>query len=271
MSVVLVARVPDEEDPLSWTWSVRVAIAQSREGPWWEETMCLDTGSPRTQLVDRSSSGDGGGYAESRGVLGSGRSRSARLGGLEFGGVRVSDLEVELVPPEQPGARALLGLDVLGREPFTFRPREGVLVCGDDPPGPTHRLPLDDTGHLRIPVSWPGLSVNAVLDTGAGITVVDTALADRVPQLFTDHGSAPGTDATGTTVQTPTATIVEGRLADDLLLAPHRIAFTDLRAATAHLTEPVEVILGTPAIDLFDWWLDVPGRRWAAGSAPISG
>lgn len=273
MSVVPVTRVPDEDDPLSWTWSVPVEIAVARGGPWQELTMCLDTGAPRSQLVEQPTGEPGErAYGVTRGVLGSGRSRRAGLECLRLGGLRVTGLDVDIVPPDQPSARGLLGLDVLGRRAFSFRPREGNLVWEDDPPGPTQPLLLDDTGHLRVPVSWPGLSVSAVLDTGAGITVVDTALAGQLPQLFADHGSAPGQDATGTTVQTPTATVVEGRLGGDLKVPPHRVAFTPLRAATAHLPEPLDVILGTPAIDAFDWWLDVPGRRWAASiGAPISG
>lgn len=230
--------------------------------------MCLDTGTPRSQLVDqaaRESAEDA--YAESRGVLGSGRSRRVRLNSLEVGGLSFDDLEVDLVPPDQAGARALLGLDVLGRRPFAFWPRQGRLVWEDEPPDTPRSLSVDGAGHLRLTVMWPGLTVRAVLDTGAGITVIDTDLAERWPQLFTGHGSAPGTDATGTTARTPTATVARGRLEDDLLLVPHRVAFTGLRAATAHLTEPIEVILGTPAIDGFDWWLDIPGRRWAATSS----
>lgn len=150
------------------------------------------------------------------------------------------------------------GLGVLG-----FYPGEGKLVWDDQPVAEPQRLNRHASGHPQADLIWSSYRTRAVVDTGAGITVMDDSIARDHPELFTEHSTAPGIDATGSVVQTPTAMVVDCQL-HNMVLGAHRVAFTHLLEATAHLDEPLEVILGTPAIDQLDWWWDLPNDQWAA-------
>lgn len=267
-TVVPVRRVHDEDDPLSWTWSVPVDLTAAVGSARREVELVLDTGALRSQLVDDATVQEFRGAervaGRSHGALGSAATQRVRVARLALGVVEVTDLEIDLVPPDLPGARSLVGLDLLRQRAFALHPQAGRLVWGGTAAREAQPLHLDSTGHLRVAMTWPGLTVSAVLDTGAGVTVVDSGLAERHPGLFRGHGSAPGTDVTGTTVQTTTATVRSGTIGDAIPLGPHRVAFTPLVEATAHLDQPLQVILGAPAIHQLDWWFDLPNGYFAA-------
>jgi hypothetical protein len=255
-SVVPLRTVADTDDPESFTWEL---IAQV-DGT--EMSMVLDTGKARTQLV-----GDHKGDPSiSRGVLGGATVSSRRVGAMRVGAHTVHDLLVDVVPPEAPGARSLLALDVLARQVFELSPARGTLSWGTSPPELTWGVHRDPTGHARVRVAVPhsDFDVWAVLDTGAGITIVDRELADTHRALFERHGHALGTDASGTTVPTPTAYMSPCRLGDassGVDLGAQRVAFTSLAQATSHLDEPVHMILGTPALSQAGWWFDYAAGR----------
>lgn len=127
MSAVSVWRVVDAEDPQSWTWSVMVELQSADRTARHQAEMVLDTGTARTQLVlSQSLTGvvaEGRGVGTQRGALGEAQSETATLGHLRLGAVESSDLAIDLVPGGRPGARSLLGLDVLGTRRFGFLPR----------------------------------------------------------------------------------------------------------------------------------------------------
>lgn len=146
-----------------------------------------------------------------------------------------------------------------------YRLSDGLLVLDGEPPALTHPVHLDERRHVYVDLTWAGdepARGSAVLDTGASVTVVDRGFAERHPGLLVPAGTSMGTDAGGTTVETPMAVLrgpqVLGARLDDLL-----VAVVDLAGANATLARPMDLILGWTALRQADWWVDHPGRRAA--------
>lgn len=120
-------------------------------------------------------------------------------------------------------------------------------------------------GHPFLDLRWPNATARAIFDTGAGITVVDTAFARTHPDLFTYAGEATGTDSAGTEM---TVDLYEmaGVTIGDRDFAPTRVAVLDLPQVDGRM----DVGLGYPAIRQAIWVFDFPANRWgfAAGSGP---
>lgn len=258
MTAIPLQRTPDPDDPETFVWEIDAEIDGATV------RLVLDTGALQTELV-----GEVVTDTVTRGVFGSGRRGRRRVGSIRLGGHVLTDRTIGVVPLGSTAGRPLLGLDVLATVPFLLRSSTDELLI--DRPAPDTTMPLrrDPQGHRRLRLTVPGtdLAIWAVLDTGAGITVLDSTLLQRFPALFSNVGASVGIDATGTAVRTPTSTIAAARLdaggANGVDIAAHRVAFTDLHAATGHLAEPVEVILGTPALVQHDWWFDLARNRWA--------
>lgn len=251
-----ITAVPDRDDPEAFSLTLDAVV----DGD--PLTLTLDTGTPRTRLTRQP--GAPIATEHTQGVLGAARVGRA-VAEVALPGVPGQRLEIETVERDLPGARALLGLDYLSATTFGLSVVRRSLEIGTPPP---HGAPVSthlpsEAPHLLVPLTTAEGSVfAAVFDTGAGITVLDSAFADEHPEWFSDHSSATGTDAAGHQVSTPVAHM-HGTAIGDHPLQPHRVAFLDLRAQTAHLRQPLDVILGLPAIAQFDWWFDVEQRTWA--------
>lgn len=175
------------------------------------------------------------------------------------------------VPAAGPGARNLLGLDVLRRHSCLLDVDRKLLTLDAQPDpvtfGSLMPLYLDDVGHAYIDVIIGGDSMSAVWDTGAGITVVDCTLVERHPDLFEKVAPTDGTDAAGNSQQTLTYRMAPVTIGG-VSLAEQKVAAVDLSAANATLDRPMDVILGYPALRQAIWFIDFPRRRWALRRIP---
>lgn len=225
--------------------------------------MLLDTGTYRSsvpyrdELTDRPQGNSRSGTG--RGVLGSGNHDEAlvQLEALEWGSLTARGLTVNMNPlgwPHPP----LLGMDVLGSHACHFRFSEGVLEL-DGPATSDALLPLPAQSDKTpaVPVQWEGTTIEAVWDTGAGITVVDRTWAEAHPEIVTiSHEFGTGTDAYGKTGRNP-----KGRL------APCRIGHATFPEQDCGLPDlsglNIDIILGLPLISHANWYMDFPRRRWS--------
>jgi Aspartyl protease len=176
------------------------------------------------------------------------------------GALTARGLTVSLQLPGWPHP-PMLGMDVLGRHACHFRFTEGVLEL--DGPAPTDAflpLPTPSNKTPAVNVQWGETTIDAVWDTGAGITLVDRAWAQAHPEIVTiSHEFDTGTDVYGNTGRNP-----RGRL------APCRIGnvtFPEQDCGVPDLAGlNITMFLGLPLISQTDWYMDFPHRRWSNNS-----
>jgi hypothetical protein len=106
------------------------------------------------------------------------------------------------------------------------------------------------------------VTVRAVWDTGASLTVVDLGLVHRHPDHFQEDGTSVGYDATGTPQATPmfrmAATVIS-----HTPFPPLRVAGVDLSQVNATIEVPMDLILGYNTLSKANWLFDFPRRQWA--------
>jgi hypothetical protein len=222
----------------------------------------LDTGAARTQVTSDSftSTLTHIGREAAPGIFGRHERPLVTLPDLQVGPTRVSDLPVAL-GGGGPEDRSLLGMDVLGQHRWTFDFGHATATVDGATSG---QQPLRLGAHLHpvVDVSWPGLRVEAVWDSGSGVTIVDEQLVSGHPELFEAPGRTVGTDSTGTQVEGETRTLT-GAVIGGCRFAPHRVAVADLSGMNAGLDRPTEIVLGWTTLRQASWVFDFPGRRWS--------
>lgn len=181
---------------------------------------------------------------------------------VAVGPLRAETLDVTRVSPASPRPRNLLGMDVLRRYRCLFRLEAGLLDV-EEPAGSQagHDLRTGSRGHVYVDVHWPGVTGQACWDSGASITIVDQGFWLAHRGLFEDAGTAAGTDASGTTLETPTVLMAEAVIGGRRF-ARHRAAVVDLSHANSTIELPMDLILGYPTLRQADWLFDFPGSRW---------
>lgn len=254
----------DSEEPEAIETTVDVDVV-GRRYPF-----LLDTGAGGTRVPADAHTASfvrvGPDVAGGRGALGPGRTDPrVVVPELSVAGIVVRDLVCDLAPggDEESGPPAILGLDVLRRHRLDLRFSQSTLTI-DDPAasGPTHELLLSSRGHPYVRVAWGEVQATAIWDTGAGMTVVDRALADAHPDVFARQGAVSGTDAYGHTHEL-----------EKVLMAPCRIGSRGFAASAAAVAgiagihrpgdPPFELILGMPVLAQADWRIDLVRGLWA--------
>lgn len=221
----------------------------------------LDTGAARTTVAPPAGSVIETRPGQGTGVFGGEvEDRLVWRTTVEFGDRRIGPIELDTRLGND--GRDLLGQDVLSHFRCEYRLAEAVLRLDGPVPRMAEPLYLDRGNHIYLTARWDNASAAAVFDTGASLSVVDTALVDRYPHLFIEHGESEGTDASGSTTQTP---IVE--MAGPAILG-HRFANTmaaavDLGQVNATLDRPMDLILGWPVIQQANWFIDHTSRTAA--------
>lgn len=214
----------------------------------------LDTGAARTTVVPLAGSVIETRPGEGTGVFG-GEAEDRRVWRttVELGDRRVGPIELDTRPRNE--GRDLLGQDVLSHFRCEYRLAEAVLRLDGPVPRTAESVYLDRGDHVYLTAKWDDASAAAVFDTGASLSVVDSAFVHRYPHLFIEHGESEGTDASGSTMETP---LVE--IAGPVILG-HRFASTmaavvDLGRVNASLDRPMDLILGWPVLQQANWFID---------------
>lgn len=234
--------VPDIDDPRLASVFVELQVdARSTRA-------LLDSGAARSAVVEWAGLARREVPRDGAGVFGVGARQQRAQVAVCFAGHDLGPLEVEVVPADHPGHGAIVGQDVLSRFRCEYRLADGVLVVDADLPEDVHPINLGARRHVYVEVTWPtGETANAVLDTGASVTVVDEGCAAQHPGLFTHDSVSTGTDSSGTTRPTPMVRMSTVRI----LGAEFRsslAAVVDLRAANATIERRMDLILGWPIL-----------------------
>ena len=225
----------------------------------------LDTGAARSQLLtDPHTAGLATVSTEaSYGAVAETSNELVCISELTVGPLHAQDLEVVRVAAEQPGARDLLGMDILTSACCRFDLAHHQLRI-EASPHPDAGLPLitDERKHCYVELDWIDAQAQACFDTGAGLTIVNQAFIDKHPRLFEPAGTSTGTDATGASFEAPVF-LMAGPVIGGTQFAAHTVAAIDLAPVNATLDLPMDLILGYPTIRQASWLFDFPARRWS--------
>lgn len=164
----------------------------------------LDSGAARSSVVRRAGVVRSGVTGVGRGAFGVAVEEELVDLHVHFAGQDLGPMRVAVVPEDFPGHGDLIGQDVLSQFRCEYRLAEGLLILDGEDLGLGYEVFLDEVSHVYAEVRWPsGESAQAVLDTGAAVTVVDRGFVERHRSLFEPDGQSEGMDASGQTVSTP--------------------------------------------------------------------
>lgn len=125
---------------------------------------------------------------------------------------------------------------------------------------------------LYLPASLNGVATEALLDSGAELSLVDTAFAAEADLVSFGHAEARGTGAGTSEVRFAEGVRIE---AAGLTLADKLVAIMDLSDISARLAgSPLTLILGREIFDAGPWHLDIGAAtlsRLAPHELPGSG
>jgi len=248
---------PDPDDPGCANIAVDGTVA-GRPYRFW-----LDTGAARSQLETDE-------YTATLSQVASESSGGALSGPASQPVVTVTDLAVgplraatlEVIRAGGP-AHNLLGMDVLGRYCCHLRLETRALDVETSPSHLADRdLLMSRRGHVHVDLHWPGVTATALVDTGAGATLVNRDFWLAHPELFEQAGMSVGTDVSGAQAEAPALlmaeTVIGGRR-----FGRHKAFAVDLSGPNSTAEIPMDLILGYPTLRQADWLLDFPARRWA--------
>ena len=228
----------------------------------------LDTGAAHSslRLDSQTSKFKALGSAESSGVFAANNYDIVEVESLELGPIVYRDLRLHRQQAGTPHGRNLIGMDLLRDHRCLFLFDEHRLIL--DPPNSMvssldfEPLELDDRAHPFIHVHFGATSSHATWDSGAGVTVVDTAFIEEKSSHFVEDSPSHGTDSTGTTRPTPMYLMTQATVGE-LQLSPHRVAAVDLSRINTQTDQPLDMIFGYTSLRQANWYFDFPGRRWA--------
>lgn len=228
----------------------------------------LDTGAARTALLydDYTATFSSHETSQSSGVFSEIHDDVITVPSLKAGSIVRRNATVVRSTGAQGHRTSLIGMDILKdfRCHFLFDKARVALdeAAVVELQYPLQTLVFDQKFHPYVAVHLGDQTGQAVWDTGASITIVDRSFIQRHPAYFQAVGESEGTDAAGTTVQTPMfrmAAVVIGGCA----FQPHPVAGVDLSRVNATLERPMDLILGYSTLSQANWLFDFPGKQWA--------
>jgi len=228
----------------------------------------LDTGAAITRLVADSymSRFDSTDQASSLGVIAGNRDDLITIPSLQLGPIARFNITVARAAAGGMVRINLIGMDILKdfRLHFDFARNRLGIDPGDGltQDAAFHEVKMDSRFHPYFAVQFGATAADAVWDSGASLTVVDSAFVARHPAHFLAAGQSSGTDSTGSEATTSMYVMTEATIGGRLF-PPARVAAVDLSAVNSTLETPMNLILGYSTIRHANWLLDFPMRRWA--------
>lgn len=259
MSELELVIIPDKEDPGAFIF-VDGFIEKHRY------RFLLDTGAASSEVCFDSytSKFNKIGDKKSSGAFSSESLDIIQIPSIEFGLIFKTNFTIKRQSENGRNKHNIIGMDILKDYSCHFKfSTENVSInplFNDS----TNRLSLllGPKFHPYVDVFLKETQVRAVWDTGASITVVDQAFIKRNPQLFQKIGESTGTDATGTSQETPTY------MMDSYIIGAHRFPATevvglDLSHINSSTEIPMTMILGFTTLQYANWLFNFPEKYWA--------
>ena len=98
-------------------------------------------------------------------------------------------------------------------------------------------------------------------DTGASLTCVDAGFIARHSDAFKPAGQSGGTDASGSSVETPLYWM-HGLSCGGQAFPAHKVVGIDLSFVNSKIEYPMTMILGYSTLYHANWLFDFPQRKW---------
>ncbi|MGA9533742.1 MAG: aspartyl protease family protein [Anaerolineales bacterium] len=256
--------VPDEAEPGAAAVMVDGSIGSQ---PY---RFLLDTGAATTTVVfdDHTAKLPVTGRKSSSGVFGQSADDLITVPHLTAGPISKRDFQIARLAQGAEARDNLLGMDCLKDAGWHFdfgRGKGGRIELLEGMQDDSwEELYMDAKSHPYVEVGLDGTTLDAVWDTGAGVTVVDESLVAQHPTCFHPSGTSSGTDSSGATVETE-MWMVEGLTIGGKMFRQHKVATVDLSHVNVGLELPMSLILGFTTLILSPWSMDFPGRRWRLG------
>jgi hypothetical protein len=227
----------------------------------------LDTGAARTAVIsdDYTATFASAEKNESSGTFARSAEDLITIPHLEVGPISRQNVQIVRAAAQHPHPRNLIGMDLLkdfcchfcfNENRVSINPPESITNTST-----LHDLHLDSRFHPYVEVYFGSVLANAVWDTGASITVVDTTFIDNHLSVFEQVGSSTGTDSTGSQMETPMFLMAECVIGNHRF-PPQRVAAVDLSHVNATLELPMDLIVGYNIISKANWLFDFLRKKW---------
>jgi len=213
----------------------------------------LDTGAGRTTVEPSAGAILETRPAEGSGVFGGQGERHVWRTTVELGNRHIGPIDLDTRRADE--GRDLIGQDVLAQFRCEYRFADAVVRLDGPMPVETHQVFLDRGRHIYLDVIWPDATASAVLDTGASVSVVDAAFAAAHPSMFSNDSSSQGTDASGTTLETPMVQM-QGPHILGKAFASTTAAVVDLTRVNQSIERRMDLIIGWPILRQANWVID---------------
>ncbi len=225
----------------------------------------LDTGSAATTIGfdEYTAKFDTLGRSTSSGVFAAQSDDLVKAPRIELGPIERHDFTVVRMQPGREG-HSLIGMDLLAGSALQFLFSEKRVDVGEPSIGDeetTNDLVLGEKSHPYVDVSFGESVAAAVWDTGAGVTVVDSAFIEANSDHFQAAGWSEGTDSTGTHMKTQMFVMSAAEIGGKTFPA-HRVAAVDLSYVNSTTEIPMDLILGYSSLSKANWLFDFSRKRW---------
>lgn len=247
----------DEQDEDSAEICVAATV---EERPY---TFLLDTGAATTSLVwdDYTGQRPCQGRHQSSGLLGDIEDDLITIRDLKVGSLEKESHTAVRLGQNHPHARSLIGMDLLQDYCCHFLFGQNRVAFAPAPVDGLSDLFLDDKKHPYVPVTCAGSTVQAVWDTGASLTCVDAGFIAGHPDAFEPAGQSGGTDASGSSIETPLYWL-RGLSCGGRAFPAHKVVGIDLSFVNSKIEHPMTMILGYSTLYRANWIFDFPRRKW---------
>ena len=261
MSEIPLIIIPDKDDEDAAEIFVDGKMGQKKY------RFLLDTGAAKThvQIDAYTASFESIQSSHSAGVFAQSNYDLITVPSIEVGSIVKKNVIIARYTEDAPNLRNLIGMDFLKdfRCHFFFDEHRVLINVPEASPitDPCLELFLGKKFHPYVPIHFGDVESNAVWDTGAGITVVDTVFIQTHPSLFQKEGSSVGRDSSGTQMATPMFTMTACTIGNKQF-PPHPVAGVDLSHMNSTTEVPMDMILGYSTLSKANWFFNFPGKKW---------
>ncbi len=187
---------------------------------------------------------------------------------FRWGPISRTNLTLQRSQKDQPHARTLIAMDVMGEHCCEFRFDEDRLLVGAQSfEGQALILGKRKHSYTHVQVGQTTGAL-ALFDSGAGLSCVDAQFIKDHPQHFTADGSSIGIDAGGRKMETPLYQM-SGLVCGGMAFDTHRVVGLDLSFIKGDIDEPMRMIIGFSTFKQARWTFDYPNKRWAVVPNPV--
>lgn len=164
------------------------------------------------------------------------------------------------------GLESVLGINLLVGEPFAFqfRPSPILLPNAPAPSELLNSLTVHEKNIVSIPIQIGADRMNALWDTGAGLSSVDVEYVQTHPHEFDFIQDIDnGFDGTGKPVAMKLYSIKEIKIGPRLF-KNEKVLAIDFSIVRDHISKDIALILGFNLITKMNWFFDLAKKQWFA-------